>query len=277
MLQAPSFSLKWRSRECCRSALSSSGAIPLPVGSGSGPHHATPDLFAQRPWIVCPTAHSSHAATTAVIELATRCGAVVTVMPAAAHDALIAQLSHAPQLVASALAGSLLGLERGEAALAGNGLRDTSRLADSDAGLWAEIISANSAPVAAALHAVVEPLNDLIAVLEKGSPDATASAVHTLITRGRHGRDLLAGKHGQAAVRWATVAVVVPDEPGALARLLVNAADAAVNVEDIRVDHSPGQPLGIVELDVAPDRHDSLAEALVRRGWAATASPPAAD
>ncbi len=253
------------------------GGHPVAGRERSGPHHATQDLFAQRPWIVCPTDHSSPEATAAVVDLARNCGAVVTVMPAALHDALIARLSHAPQLVASALAASLVGLERSEAALAGNGLRDTSRLADSDAGLWAEIISANPAPVAAALRTVVEPLNELIAVLQTGSIEATSDAVHALIADGRSGRDLLAGKHGQAAVRWATVSVIVPDEPGALARLLADAANAAVNVEDIRVDHSPGQPLGIVELDVSPGRHDSLADALVERGWGATASPPAAD
>jgi prephenate dehydrogenase len=253
------------------------GSHPIAGRERPGPHHASADLFVQRPWIVCPTAQSSPAAVESVTALAEACGAIVTVMSAEAHDALLARLSHVPQLVASALAGSLLGLERGEAALAGTGLRDTSRLADSDAALWAEIVSANQAAVAAALRAVIEPLQSVAAVLESGASGDVAAAVADLLRRGRRGRDLLAGKHGQRAVRWATVAVVVPDQPGKLAQLLVDAAHAGVNVEDIRVDHSSGQPLGVVELDVDPAHGESLERDLAQRGWAATASPPPPD
>jgi prephenate dehydrogenase len=140
--------------------------------------------------------------------------------------------------------------------------------------LWAEIVSANPKSVAAALRGVVEPLERLIAVLDHASAHEAAAAVGELVRAGHHGRELMAGKHGQRAVRWATVAVVVPDEPGKLARLLADAASAKINVEDIRVDHSPGQPLGLVELDVEPAASGSLELALRDRGWTATASLP---
>jgi prephenate dehydrogenase len=252
------------------------GSHPIAGRERSGPHHATAELFAQRPWIVCPTEHSSEAAIAAVTELAVACGGVVTTMVAEAHDVLLARLSHAPQLIASVLAGSLVGLGGRAVGLAGTGLRDTTRLADSDATLWAEVIAANAGPVADALRGIAAPLTALTDVLDEGDPRAVAEAVHEVVARGRRGRDLLAGKHGQAAVRWASVSVVVPDEPGALARLLADAAAAMVNVEDIRVDHSPGQPLGIVELDVAPGHEDALEHALIERGWTASssASPP---
>jgi prephenate dehydrogenase len=253
------------------------GGHPVAGRERSGPHHASGELFRQRPWVICPTPASSEAAVAAVSQLAAACGAVVTVMSAAEHDALLARLSHSPQLVASALAAALIGLERGQVALAGNGLRDTSRLADSDAALWAEIVAANPAEVAAALRRVVSPLGALAEVLDAGDPAQAATAVRELVERGRHGRDLLAGKHGQPAVRWATVSVVVPDAPGALARLLADAAAAEVNVEDIRVDHSPGRPFGVCELDVAPGSDGSLARGLAERGWTATASTPPTD
>jgi prephenate dehydrogenase len=71
--------------------------------------------------------------------------------------------------------------------------------------------------------------------------------------------------------------VVVPDKPGSLARLLVDAAAVGVNVEDIRVDHSPGRPFGVVELDVDAERSDPLAQGLGSRGWSASAALPARD
>jgi prephenate dehydrogenase len=246
------------------------GSHPIAGRERSGPHHASAELFRERPWVVCPTESSSAAAVAAVVALARACGAVVSELSAAAHDVVLARLSHLPQLLASALAGSILGLGRNEIALAGTGLRDTSRIADSDPGLWAEIVSANPEAIATALASVIEPLAGLQRALAAGE-DAT-TAVRELVERGRAGRDLLAGKHGQAAVRWATVSVVLPDEPGRLARLLADAAAGGVNVEDIRVDHSPGQPLGIVELDVAPGSGALLEAGLAERGWRASAS-----
>jgi prephenate dehydrogenase len=245
------------------------GSHPIAGSERSGPHHASAELFRQRPWVVCPTPESSPAAVEAVEALAAACGAVVRRMSADEHDVLLARLSHVPQLLASALAGTLLGLERDDVALAGTGLKDTSRLADSDPDLWAEIVAANPAEVAAGLAAVTRPLMALQQALETGDPDA-ARAVHDLVDAGRRGRDRLAGKHGQPAVRWDVVSVLVPDEPGALARLLADAAAGGVNVEDIRVDHAPGRPLGVVDLDVAPGLGTALEGALAERGWRAT-------
>ncbi|MDP9432029.1 MAG: prephenate dehydrogenase, partial [Actinomycetota bacterium] len=75
------------------------------------------------------------------------------------------------------------------------------------------------------------------------------------------------GKHGGTAPRFATVSVVVPDEPGRLARLLADAAAAGVNVEDLSVEHSPGHPVGVVELAVRPEQADGLLAGLAQRGW----------
>ncbi|HVV76888.1 MAG TPA: prephenate dehydrogenase [Mycobacteriales bacterium] len=250
------------------------GSHPIAGRERSGPHHAAGDLFQDRPWVVCPTPASEESSAAAVEALATACGARVSRMAAADHDALLARLSHAPQLVASALAAALVGLDPDDVALAGSGLRDTSRIADSDPFLWAEIVAANPEGVAAALDAVLAPLVALREGLGMGEPPA--DAVRALVERGRQGRQMLAGKHGQAPVRWATVSVVVPDEPGALARLLADAAASEVNVEDIRIDHSPGVPIGLIDLDVAPGRSEQLITTLARRGWSATGNEPAA-
>jgi prephenate dehydrogenase len=252
------------------------GSHPIAGTERSGPHHASAELFRQRPWVVCPTVSSAERSVAAVERLGQACGALVRTRSAADHDALMARLSHVPQLLASALAGTLVDLDRADVGLAGSGIRDTSRLADSDPQLWAEIVAANPVEVAAGLAAVTGPLLALQAALSAGEP-AALGAVRDLVTAGRQGRERLGGKHGQAAVRWATVTVVVADEPGGLARLLADAAAGGVNVEDIRVDHAPGQPLGIVELDVAPGGGSVLEHELEARGWRATAAEPASD
>jgi prephenate dehydrogenase len=248
------------------------GSHPIAGRERSGPHHASADLFRERPWIVCPASDTAPDAVAMVERLAADCGGLVTRMSEAEHDALLARLSHVPQLVASALAGSLTGLAVGDVALAGSGLRDTSRLADSDPALWTEIVEGNRPAVAVALRGVLGPLGELLDALEAGSETA-ADQVRALLEAGRAGRSLLGGKHGSVAVRWATVSVVVPDSPGKLARLLADAASCGVNVEDIRVDHAPGQPIGMVELDVRPDGRETLQHALDGHGWTVTSSP----
>jgi prephenate dehydrogenase len=241
------------------------GSHPIAGSELSGPVHANAELFVGRPWVVSPTATTAPQSVDAVIGLARACGARPALLAAEAHDALFARLSHVPQLVASALAASIASLSGGEAALAGTGIRVTTRLADSDPALWREIITANAEPVAAGLRDVAGPLLRLAEALD--AADDPTAAVTALLQRGRDGRALLPGKHGGARVEVRVVQVVVPDEPGALARLLGDVAAESVNLEDLRVEHAPGQPLGIAEISVLPDAESRLAEALTARGW----------
>jgi prephenate dehydrogenase len=85
------------------------GGHPLAGSESSGPGAATGDLFVGRPWAVCAGDKSSDVAVQDVHELATACGAVPIELDADAHDAAVALLSHLPQVVASALAGRLVG------------------------------------------------------------------------------------------------------------------------------------------------------------------------
>jgi prephenate dehydrogenase len=245
------------------------GGHPIAGREVSGPTAASADLFADRPWVVCPVAASSPAAVDAVLRLVRTCRAEPVVLPAVEHDELLARLSHAPQVVASALAATLTGLGGEAARLAGSGLRDTTRLADSDPGMWGQVAAANAAALAAALRAVAAPLADLAERLER-DPVTAGAAVHDLVARGRAGRALLPGKHGRPAVPLASVQCVVPDSPGALARLFGDIADEAVNVEDLRVEHAPGQPVGFAEVAVAPRDKERLVTGLRRRGWVVT-------
>jgi prephenate dehydrogenase len=63
------------------------------------------------------------------------------------------------------------------------------------------------------------------------------------------------------------VPVVLPDRPGQLGRLFHDVGSAGVNIEDIRIEHSPGQPVGLVELAVTPGAESGLVEALQALGW----------
>lgn len=246
------------------------GGHPIAGREVSGPAAASADLFVDRPWAICPLEGSSPEAVEAVTALAGACRADPVVLRPREHDELLARLSHAPQIVASALAATLAAMTQDETRLAGTGLRDTTRLADSDPTMWGQIAAANARELAAAVRAVAEPMLALADRLDSADGPAADAEVRALLVRGRAGRAMLPGKHGRRAVPLAVVRCVVPDEPGALARLFADAAADEVNIEDIRVDHSPGQPVGFAELFVAPHDRGRLVAGLRARDWTVT-------
>jgi prephenate dehydrogenase len=59
----------------------------------------------------------------------------------------------------------------------------------------------------------------------------------------------------------------VDDRPGELARLLAEVGAAGANLEDLRLEHSPGAQFGLAELSVLPEVERRLADELERLGW----------
>ena len=92
--------------------------------------------------------------------LVTACGAEPVVTDADTHDRWVALISHAPHVVAAAMAAQLApeSVPPEALSLAGPGLRDATRIAVGDAGLWTQILTGNAGPVAAVLAAVAGDL-----------------------------------------------------------------------------------------------------------------------
>ena len=247
------------------------GSHPMAGRERSGPVGAQADLFAGRPWVVAATEEASEAAVAAVRALALDCGAALVDMPAAEHDEAVALVSHAPQVAASLVAARLREAPDGAVGLAGQGLRDVTRIAASDPALWAQILAGNAAPVADVLESLRTDLDDAIAALRALERDPSAlgarGALVRVIADGGAGRDRIPGKHGQAPTAYATVVVVVPDRVGELARLLADVGASGANLEDLRLEHSEGQPVALAEIDVLPAAAEQLEEALRERGW----------
>jgi prephenate dehydrogenase len=240
------------------------GTHPMAGRERGGAAGATPGLFRDRPWVVCAGGSGERAVRAArgVIGI---CGAREVVLTAEEHDAAVALVSHLPQLVSSAVAAMLTSGGSAAVGIAGSGLRDVTRLAEAEPELWQQIISYNAPAVRAPLRELLGRLTTLLEALEAGEA-ATSAAVAQLLAAGRMGRQRLGGKHGGRPRHWASVQVVVPDRPGALVDVLSACRDRGVNVEDLRLEHSPGRPDGLLELLVEPARAADLADAL-RAAW----------
>lgn len=239
------------------------GSHPMAGSERSGPFAASPALFDGRPWAVTPHASSTAAAQTAVEDLVQCCGALPVLMTPGEHDAAVARTSHLPHLLAALAASTLAVAPAEHLALSGQGIRDVTRVAAGDPGLWQQIIAANADALAELLEAVRSDLDQLLAAVRAGEREPVAA----LLSRGVAGTAAIPGKHGGPATPTVAVYVSVPDHPGELARLLADAGDIGVNVEDLRIDHDPGRPVGVVELTVAAERAGFLQEALEHRGW----------
>ena len=60
---------------------------------------------------------------------------------------------------------------------------------------------------------------------------------------------------------------MVDDKPGELARLFLEIGEANVNLEDLRLEHSPGAQIGLAEISVLPEAVQRLTDELSQRGW----------
>lgn len=239
------------------------GSHPMAGSERSGPLAASGALFDGRPWAVTPHADAAAKAVAAVIALAVACGASPIVTTPEEHDHAVATISHVPYLVAVLMAGHLTEAPPEHLALAGQGVRDVTRVAASDPALWEQILRLNSGAVLGPLQALQKDLDELI-----GAMNADGSGrLHDVLSRGVSGTMAIPGKHGGPGRPSRSVFVSVPDHPGELARLFADAATSGVNIEDVHIDHDPGRPMGLLELVVAEERAEHLLASLESQGW----------
>ncbi|MDQ0864303.1 prephenate dehydrogenase [Arthrobacter globiformis] len=243
------------------------GTHPMAGREKSGPVAARGELFTSMPWVVCPTEESSAGAVQAARALATDLGAVVSQFTAEEHDGAVALVSHLPQVMSSLLATRLQDTPLNALSLAGNGLRDTTRIAASDPTMWVQILGANAGKVVEILYGVRDDLNRLIGTLEDPAAAGARLDLAQLMSEGNAGQARIPGKHGGPPQAYSWLTVLVDDRPGQIARLLTEIGEIGVNLEDLRLDHSSGQNVGMVEISVLPSAHDLLVEALSDRGW----------
>jgi prephenate dehydrogenase len=142
---------------------------PLAGAASGGLDAARVDLFRGKPWILTPTGDNNPADIIRLRTFVSDLGAHPRTMDHDAHDALMAYVSHLPQLVVSSLmdvVGEVAGADGLE--LAGGGLRDTTRLASSPATTWRDVTATNRDALADALDTMIEALQRLKADLSAG-------------------------------------------------------------------------------------------------------------
>jgi cyclohexadieny/prephenate dehydrogenase len=141
------------------------GSHPMAGGERQGFSAARADLFDGALCITTPTPSSDPATVQKVEAFWQQLGMEIRQMPAEQHDHLVAQISHLPHVLASALIQSA----SDEAlAISGPGFRDVTRIAASDPALWRDILLDNADEVRGSIARFRTELDRLEGLLQAG-------------------------------------------------------------------------------------------------------------
>jgi prephenate dehydrogenase len=162
------------------------GGHPIAGSHKSGPAAADATLFEGRVTVVTPARGTPAADAEAIGGFWAAVGSTVFMMDPKEHDKILAATSHAPHLLAAAIA---LATPAAARQFAAGGWRDTTRIAAGDPELWADILLDNAAQVAKALARIATGAEKMLAAIESGD----RRRLMTLLARAKEERDAVGG------------------------------------------------------------------------------------
>lgn len=229
------------------------GGHPMAGGATRGPDMASPHLFHGAAWML--SNDGTNEDDLSQLEEAIRSlGANPLRMTAAQHDSAVARISHLPHLLAAAL--TFLASRVDAISLAGGGFRDLTRVSDSDAAWWPDVLDSNSREVVAAITELQDELESIKAMLD--SKDHLG--LDSVLDRARRARSELIDHHAQ-------VRVVLFDQPGELARVGHALESSQADVRDIQLRHGEHGGGGVLTISVSKPSAAALCRDLVAQGF----------
>lgn len=241
------------------------GGHPMAGSERHGIDAAASDLFVDAWWILTPTRRTAPQAYARVADMVGLLGAKPVAIAPAKHDALVARLSHVPQLTASALVHVAAGAGEREAllGLAAGGFRDVTRIAASNPDLWVTILESNKRAILEGLATLSGKLDEVAGAIERDEWDE----VREWLAGARDNRLELFARPDLSG-EPAGLSLPVTDRPGVLAEVTTAAGRLGANIEDLRIVHSTEGGHGRLELVVTGEGSaDRLAEALSKMGY----------
>jgi prephenate dehydrogenase len=241
------------------------GGHPMAGSEQDGLEGADADLFVGATWVLTPTARTDGTAFATVRSFVGALGAEVLAVEPEHHDALVALVSHVPQLAATTLMD--VAATRGEEhatllRLAAGGFRDMTRIAAGHPGIWPDICVSNREAIVAALDDYLRALSEVRELVETADRDGLLD----LLERARNARRRLpvGMPTGEPLVE---LRVTVIDRPGVIAEVSTLAGAMGINIFDFEIAHSVEGGGGVLVL-VIPERHaDAFETALTERGY----------
>ena len=241
------------------------GGHPMAGSEQDGLDGADADLFVGTTWVLTPTDSTDMAAFTAVRALVGLVGPEVLAVSPEHHDALVAVVSHVPQLAATTLMD--VAATRGEEhatllRLAAGGFRDMTRIASGHPGIWPDICVANRDAIVTALDEYLEALVRVRGLVTAGDRDGLLQ----LLERARNARRNLP-QGTDPGEMLAELRVPILDRPGSLAEVTTLAGGMGVNISDFEIAHSAEGGGGVLVLVIPAADAEAFVHALTDLGY----------
>lgn len=149
---------------------------PIAGSESSGIDAASGALFEGRLCIICRTERTDKKACDKVSELWRGVGSRVEIMDPQTHDVIFGLVSHLPHVVAYALMNAVADIDAGSLGYAGNGFKDTTRIAASSPAIWRDICAFNSVNLLKFLDIFKSNIEGLSAFIREGDFDSLEAA-----------------------------------------------------------------------------------------------------
>jgi prephenate dehydrogenase len=149
---------------------------PIAGSESSGIDAARGDLFEGRLCIICRTERTDPKAFDKVSGLWGAVGSRVEVMDPRTHDEVFGLVSHLPHLAAYALVNTVADIDPGSLGYAGNGFKDTTRIAASAPAIWRDICAFNRGNLLKYLDVFKDNIEALSALVREGDLDGLEAA-----------------------------------------------------------------------------------------------------
>ena len=143
------------------------GSHPMAGSEKSGMEFANYKILQNKNCIVTPTKDTDPILLKEINKFWEKLGMVVSQMEPERHDEVVGTISHFPHVIAVALMNSVIKANQDDLNLAGDGLRDTTRIAAGNPDMWEQIILGNRNNLLLNITLIIEELNKFKKVLSK--------------------------------------------------------------------------------------------------------------
>jgi prephenate dehydrogenase len=235
---------------------------PLAGGATGGPARAAADLFDGATWFLTPADTSDTRRVELVERFVASLGARAVRLDAETHDRILAVTSHLPHALANLLMQSVAAAGDDALGYAGASLREMTRVAGANAGVWADVFVENGDMIADAVADLRNAAEDVERALRTGDRAFFERWIaEAAATRSR----MLEYAYRTEARMLNRIRVRVPDKPGVLARITQSLGAAGINIEDFELRHVSPEYGGVLVILVAGADNAELARTLLRR------------
>lgn len=240
------------------------GGHPMAGSEQEGPGGARADLFVGATWVLTPLPGTDDDAFAAVRSVVSSFGAEVVALAPDQHDRMVAVVSHVPHLAAAtlmSLADERADQHRALLRLAAGGFRDMTRVASGHPAIWPDICAENRNAIVDELGRFITELSVVRDIVATGDRGALVQRLEQARAARRNLPTRLASVDDLVEIR-----MPIADEAGALARVLLLAAEMGVSVADVEIAHSVEGDGGVLVLVVEAEPARQLVAALEASG-----------